>query len=629
MMVLVRFARTLPSDDRALFISGHRMSLETREAALSALTAVERQARGLFFSDMQSGDANSTALRRHDERKPCFRLQHILASLWNSPSISPLSLEWIADCITNGANLGYSGPRTPLLQLRNHQSASDNLPATQALLEEELQQGWLTGWFATPPFHNLRVSPLGLVPKSDGTFRLVHDFSFPAGDSINMFVEKQQSRYITFGTVLRDVTRSGRNSVMLKFDVHAAFQQVPIRAQDRHLCGVHLEGKGFAYAVRCPFGLSSSSHIWERFGEMLSILIESHACGRGQPLRRYVDDFFKVFASLPEALRFVLDEKDGLFALARIYGIPLKISKYEGPAQTMTFLGFSIDTVTLTVALPDDKRAKYMAKIQTLVGQSTWTLRDLQSCIGVMMFISRIFKPGRALAGRLIGLQRGLRDRRPTAILTPPPAAVRDLCIFRNLLRAWPGTSAIQWVLDQDRSSDPGMLPELIFHTDATPAVGKGVVCASTGEWTFQHFSTEELEFARVDTAPAMSALEGLATLLCFATFRSSIRGKRIEVNIDNEALVLALRKGHSSSNSTQDVVSAIHLLMLIDQVSATWVFVPSAQNLADPVSRSQVSEARSMLGATGRSLHPSPKTPCLPPTLVWPNMPPTFSPTL
>ena len=52
-------------------------------------------------------------------------------------------------------------------------------------LWKEIQMGRIAGPFVSPPLANLRVSPIGVVPKSSGSFRLIHHLSWPPGNSVN------------------------------------------------------------------------------------------------------------------------------------------------------------------------------------------------------------------------------------------------------------------------------------------------------------------------------------------------------------------------------------------------------------------------------------------------------------
>lgn len=52
-----------------------------------------------------------------------------------------------------------------------------------------------------PPFPNIQVSPLGLVPKkSPGEHRLIHHLSFPEGASINHHIP-QEFCYVQYKSV--------------------------------------------------------------------------------------------------------------------------------------------------------------------------------------------------------------------------------------------------------------------------------------------------------------------------------------------------------------------------------------------------------------------------------------------
>ena len=53
-------------------------------------------------------------------------------------------------------------------------------------ISKELEAGRLAGPFAEPPFTQLGIPPLGVVPKKvPGEFRLFHHLSYPKGSSIN------------------------------------------------------------------------------------------------------------------------------------------------------------------------------------------------------------------------------------------------------------------------------------------------------------------------------------------------------------------------------------------------------------------------------------------------------------
>jgi hypothetical protein len=87
----------------------------------------------------------------------------------------------LEDCFRIGS-LGEA----PSLICKNHKSATDNpVKVFEKLAKESLKKR--IAWpFKNPPIENFTCYPLGLVPKSEhGKFRLIHDLSFPKGNSVN------------------------------------------------------------------------------------------------------------------------------------------------------------------------------------------------------------------------------------------------------------------------------------------------------------------------------------------------------------------------------------------------------------------------------------------------------------
>ena len=73
---------------------------------------------------------------------------------------------------------------------RNHPSALDNKEHVTAKIEHELEMNRIVGPFDTLP-SNLVCSPLALIPKKEtGKFRLIHDLSYPKGDSVNLSITR-------------------------------------------------------------------------------------------------------------------------------------------------------------------------------------------------------------------------------------------------------------------------------------------------------------------------------------------------------------------------------------------------------------------------------------------------------
>lgn len=84
------------------------------------------------------------------------------------------------------------------------------------LVNKEINMGRVAGPFPYSPLHNLRLSLIGMVPKKDGTFRLIHHLSHPAGDSVNDYIDHKYCsvRYTPFEEALEMLEKLSSGALM-------------------------------------------------------------------------------------------------------------------------------------------------------------------------------------------------------------------------------------------------------------------------------------------------------------------------------------------------------------------------------------------------------------------------------
>ena len=307
-----------------------------------------------------------------------------------------------------GFKIPYNGPRSALFS-KNHKSAALAPEIIRDILLEEVQLGRVAGPFATPPVDNLRVSPIGLVPKSTpGKFRLIFDLSYPRGNSINAGIlpEDASVQFIKFDKITDMVRAEGRGSYLIKLDIMSAFRLLPLHPSDFPLFGMYFENN--YYIDKClPFWLSVSCALFESFSTFLEWCIKI-VTGSNQ-IVHYLDDFGGCNSSkdlagamLSNACRFL--EK---------VGVPIANEKVEGPSTCLKFLGLEIDTVAMLVKIPNEK----LVALRELINRTLdldggkMRLRDLQSLIGKLNFACRAIVPGRAFCRRLIDATCGLTQK--------------------------------------------------------------------------------------------------------------------------------------------------------------------------------------------------------------------------
>ena len=175
---------------------------------------------------------------------------------------------------TNGFSLGFQGPRIA----RDYEcfaSAAQRPLVVENKLQNEIELGRIAGPFESPPFPNLQCSPIGLVPKHEpNTFRLIHHLSFPAGESINDFIDKDLCtvRYAFFDRAVDLVMQAGDGAWLAKSDIKSAFRLLPVAPSDYELLGFKFGGQ--YYFDKClPMGCSISCSLFEAFSTFLEFQV--------------------------------------------------------------------------------------------------------------------------------------------------------------------------------------------------------------------------------------------------------------------------------------------------------------------------------------------------------------------
>jgi len=100
-------------------------------------------------------------------------------------------------------------------------------------------------------------------------------------------------------------------------------------------------------------------------------------------LMHYLDDYFIVG---PSNSKTCANNVNIIVHMASRLGIPLAPKKMEGPTTSLVFLGILIDTTGMETALPDDKRKKLLAELQSWSSRKKCLKCELLSLIGKLNF---------------------------------------------------------------------------------------------------------------------------------------------------------------------------------------------------------------------------------------------------
>ena len=175
--------------------------------------------------------------------------------------------------LQHGFHTGYEGDRFPLTA-GNLRSAHEHDEVVDEALQKELSAGRIEGPFNSPPFANFRCSGLGVVPKQDGSWRIIYHLSAPAGLSVNDGIdpERYTLKYCTVDSAIYILNQLGPGTLMAKIDLKHAFRNCPVHPSDWELLGIHWKNR--YYFDKClPFGLRSAPYLFNKVADAMEWIL--------------------------------------------------------------------------------------------------------------------------------------------------------------------------------------------------------------------------------------------------------------------------------------------------------------------------------------------------------------------
>ena len=456
---------------------------------------------------------------------------------------------YILDGFRQGFRIGISGMCSLRSQSRNHPSCLAHTAVVSAYISGERAAGRVLGPLPSSP--SVHVSPIGLVPKGHGgdAWRMIVDLSYPRGRSVNDFIPTSicSPTYPSLDDAVGVILALGRGTELVKIDLKNAYRIIPIHPDDRQFLGISWEGH--VYIDQClPFGLRSAPKIFTAFADALAWVLRSQGV---RYLLHYLDDFllFGPPAS-GEGERSLHAATSTLAAL----GIPISISKLEGPGTCVTFLGIIIDTVRFQLRLPEDKLVRIRSIVASWIGRRSGRRSNMESLLGHLSHAATVVRPGRIFLRHLFTLMARTPERHHFVHLDQ--VAKADLAWWHCFLQSWHGASFIV----------PEGPPSIRVHSDASGSFGCGAF-TSASQW-FQVRWPES--WADVD----ISAKEMVPIVLAAAIWGGSWKGRRVCFLSDNAAVVAII--GRRSARHPR----LLHLLRCLYFYAAHYQFMYCAQHL-------------------------------------------------
>lgn len=193
----------------------------------------------------------------------------------------------------------------------------------QKMLDKELGFNRVSGPYISKPFDNFICSPLGLVPKKlQGEFRIIHDLSFPEGNSVNKHITRDKAvvQYESIENMIQLIKKFGVGALMAKLDIEDGYRNISIHPLDYHFLGFVWNNQ--YYFDKClPMGASSACQLFEKLSTSLQWIMLNKYKASG--MSHLIDDFFFIG---PPSSQKCLSDVNNFENLCQRLGVPIKQS---------------------------------------------------------------------------------------------------------------------------------------------------------------------------------------------------------------------------------------------------------------------------------------------------------------
>ena len=433
----------------------------------------------------------------------------------------------LLDGIRYGFNIHSSLPSRLGCGYTNHKSALEDSSKVTAKLMKELELKRIAGPFDVPP-PGLITSPLASVPKKDSQeIRLIHDLSFPSGNSVNEFIPREHCHvvYELIDDCIDIICELGQGCLIAKADIKNAFRILPIHPDCYKLLGFQWLDK-YWFDKCMVMGCSSSCQTFEKLSNALQWILINKFNVR---FMSHILDDFMFFGKAGSS-----QTKNGLNSFLQLcssVGIQVKQEKTVLPSTVIELHGLLVDTVNMEIKLPQDKLSKALNLVSTMYKKKSVTLKELQSLIGLLNFCNKVVSPGRTFLRRLIDLTKGVTL--PSHHIRLNNEARADLACWKQFLHNFNGVKLIKklpWIT----SRSVKLFSDASFKACAAVYGNQWFQIKFPESWQNIHIAAKEL----------------LPVMLAFKFWAQQLKGVNVIFLVDNLAIVQVL-----NSKTAKDVL--------------------------------------------------------------------------
>ncbi|OWY97416.1 hypothetical protein PHMEG_00032055, partial [Phytophthora megakarya] len=275
------------------------------------------------------------------------------------------------------------------------------------------------------------ISPVGVTEKSQSlaTIRVINDHPMPPSTTLRIEISYNPPRDIA-RRIFELRTRFPDHVILIMLgDVAGAFRHIPVAADHVHMFGFRFDGY-IVIDLACGFGWCGSPAFYAVAGSLINCLYQRQRPQRFlSPLdsKCFVGNYWcddHTCLEVDTGTRCAEANWALRKAIATVLG-PTAINekKFTGWSTELKALGLMWNTVSGTVAIPDDKIARAQLRIQELIHADKSTLSAINKLLGSLRYVSTCFPPAQAFYQNLQVFATTLPRLH---IAHPLPKAVRE-----------------------------------------------------------------------------------------------------------------------------------------------------------------------------------------------------------
>jgi len=280
--------------------------------------------------------------------------------------------EWVLDLLKNGYRIPFKESPSKYFE-KNNKSARDNMAVVKQIVAEMISQGIVTVCKDRPTC----VSPLGLVTKvKNGVTK--HRLVWDASRHVNKYV---QEKHVKLQHLPKALEMTKENDWQCIFDLAQCYYHIRVEDAQKQFLGAAIENTDGSLLYFCynnlPFGLSSAVHAVTKIWKPIS----RHLFTLGIRNSIFIDDGRILGESEMEIEKF----RGIAYGVIKAAGWAIERDKSDGkghPRKKKEYLGFEIDTESMTVVCPMNKLSKIITQLKALIQEQFIYPKELASILG-------------------------------------------------------------------------------------------------------------------------------------------------------------------------------------------------------------------------------------------------------